>query len=82
LKKLQVTNLNLDQAIFAPGHSGAHGTSHACHTLDAPLFTTAKASERAKVSTHGSRAKKVCVLSGERTGLTSGVTDERAPLAR
>jgi len=67
-KKLQVANPNLGQAMFALPSSGAHGTSHACHTLDTPLFTTAKASDRAKVSSNSSRAKKVCPLSAEHTG--------------
>jgi len=34
LKKVQVTNFDFCQAIWRPHQSGAHGTSHACHTLD------------------------------------------------
>jgi len=48
----------------APRQSGAHGTSHACHTLDTPLFITVKASNRAKVSANSGRVEKVCALSG------------------
>jgi len=39
LKKLQVTNFNFCQALLRPRQTGAHGTSHACHTLDTPLMS-------------------------------------------
>jgi len=32
-------DFNFCQAISRPRQSGAHGTSHACHTLDTPLHT-------------------------------------------
>jgi len=36
----ETVNKDFEFNFLRPRQSGAHGTCHACHTLDTPLFST------------------------------------------
>jgi len=63
LKKSQVTNFKLVKQFLRPRQSGAHGMSHACHTLDTPLHLNEKAGKtRDKITGKKRLSQAECMI--------------------
>ena len=68
----------VNQCRFQHSQSQCRRRSRIISGLEENLFIKPHSYCRINVMSYHSRAKKVCALSGEHTGLKSGVTDERA----